>query len=63
MIWIKKVVADGTLSVKLNDNVGAYFGSDKVVRQGGSFCPFFFNMAANSLAKMVSASRMIYLWG
>jgi hypothetical protein len=32
MIWIRKVVADGTLSVKVNDRKGAYFGSHKGVR-------------------------------
>jgi hypothetical protein len=57
MIWIKKVVADGTLSVKVNDRKGAYFGSHKGVRQGDPFAPFLFNMAANSLAKMISVAQ------
>ncbi|XP_071680257.1 uncharacterized protein [Lolium perenne] len=57
MIWIRKVVADGTLSVKVNDRKGAYFGSHKGVRQGDPFAPFLFNMAANSLAKMISIAQ------
>jgi hypothetical protein len=57
MIWIKKVVIEGTLSVKVNDKKGAYFGSHKVVRQGDPFAPFLFNMAANSLAKMISIAQ------
>jgi hypothetical protein len=34
LIWIKKVVTKGTLSVKINDNIGPYFASCKGVRQG-----------------------------
>jgi hypothetical protein len=37
--------------------VGPYFGSHKGVRQGDPFAPFLFNMAANSLAKMVSVAQ------
>ncbi|KAK1570145.1 hypothetical protein QYE76_027234 [Lolium multiflorum] len=55
--WIKKVVTNGTLSVKVNDNVGPYFASCKGVRQGDPFAPFLFNMAANSLSKMISLAQ------
>jgi hypothetical protein len=51
------VVTNGTLSVKVNDNVGPYFASCKGVRQGDPFAPFLFNMAANSLSKMVSLAQ------
>ncbi|KAK1612124.1 hypothetical protein QYE76_035797 [Lolium multiflorum] len=34
LTWIKKSVAGGTLSVKVNDKVGSYFTSHKGVRQG-----------------------------
>jgi hypothetical protein len=47
------VVTGGTLSVKVNDKVGPYFTSYKGVRQGDPFAPFLFNMAANSLAKIL----------
>jgi hypothetical protein len=57
MIWIKKTVAGGTLCVKVNDKVGAYFGSHKAVRPGDPFNPFLFNMVDNSLAKMVSVAQ------
>jgi hypothetical protein len=53
----KKVVTKGTLSVKFNDNVGPYFASCKGVRQGDPFSHFLFNMAANSLSKMVSLAQ------
>jgi hypothetical protein len=57
LTWIKKVVAGGTLSVKVNDTVGPYFTSHKGVRQGDPFAPFLFNMAANSLGKMVQLAQ------
>jgi hypothetical protein len=53
LTWIRGVVTGGTLSVKVNDKVGPYFTSYKGVRQGDPFAPFLFNMAANSLAKIL----------
>jgi hypothetical protein len=50
-MWIKKVVKKVTLSVKVNDKVGPYFASCNGV--GDPFAPLLFNMAANSLAKMI----------
>jgi hypothetical protein len=34
ILWIKEAVTKGTLSVKINDKVGPYFGSFKGVRLG-----------------------------
>jgi hypothetical protein len=39
LTWIKNVVSGGTLSVKMNDIAGSYFGSFKGVRQGNPFAP------------------------
>ena len=41
MIWLKNVVTQGTLSVKVNDEIGPYFGSFQGVRQGDPFFAFF----------------------
>ena len=38
-LWVKDVMSSGTLSVKVNDRLGAYFKSGKGVRQRGSFIP------------------------
>lgn len=51
--WIRKVLVGGTVSVKLNDEIGAYFQSSKGVRQGGPLSPFLFNLATDCLTKMV----------
>lgn len=50
--WIKGIVTNGTLSVKVNEQVGPYFGSHKGVRQGDPLSPLWFNLAAECLAKM-----------
>jgi hypothetical protein len=50
------VVTKGTLSVKVNDNVGPYFASCKGVRQGDPFTPFFSTWHL-SLSKMVSLAQ------
>jgi hypothetical protein len=41
----------------MNDKVGPYFTSHKGVRQGDPFASFLFNMAANSLAKMINLAQ------
>jgi hypothetical protein len=55
--WLKKVVYGGTLSVKVNGNMGSYFRSGKGVRQGDPLSPLLFNLAADSLAKMVQTAQ------
>jgi hypothetical protein len=55
--WIKEVVTSGTLSVQVNGSVGSYFKSGKGVRQGDPLSPLLFNLATNSLAKMVHKAQ------
>jgi hypothetical protein len=55
--WIKLVMSSGTVSVKLNNYTGSYFKSGRGVIQGDPLSPFLFNIAANTLAKMISLSQ------
>jgi hypothetical protein len=51
--WIEQVVYGGTVSVKLNDNVGPYIKSYKWVRQGDPLSPILFNFVADGLSRMI----------
>uniref|UniRef100_A0A0A9GRN8 Reverse transcriptase domain-containing protein n=1 Tax=Arundo donax TaxID=35708 RepID=A0A0A9GRN8_ARUDO len=55
--WIKQVVTGGTLSVKLNNQIGPYFKSHNGVRQGDPLSPFLFNLLADVLAKMIEKAQ------
>jgi hypothetical protein len=41
----------------MNNTIGKYFKSDRGVRQGDPLSPFLFNLAADSLAKMISLAQ------
>ena len=59
--WIKKVVTCGTLSVKVNDQMGPYFTSGKGVRQGDPLSALLFNLAVDALAKMIQMGQQNHL--
>jgi hypothetical protein len=51
--WIRQVVVGGTMSVKLNNQVGPYIKSHKGVRQGDPFSPILFNFVVDCLTRMI----------
>jgi hypothetical protein len=55
--WIEEVVTGGTVSVKLNDQLGPYFSNHKGVRQGDPLSPILFNFVADFLTKMVNKAQ------
>ena len=57
--WIRSVVTNGTMSVKLNDKMGPYFVSHKGVRQGDPLSPILFNFVADCMARMVRKAKKL----
>jgi hypothetical protein len=51
--WIRKVLHNGTVYVKLNNTCGPCFQSCKGVRQGDPLSPTLFNLAGECLTKMI----------
>lgn len=49
-----KVVEEGTVSVKINNQTGKYIKSFKGVREGDPISPILFNFVADSLARMMN---------
>lgn len=61
-LWVKQILNNGTVSIKINDQLGPYFQSAKGVRQGEPMSPFLFNMAVECLTKMsLQAKKMTCL--
>jgi hypothetical protein len=50
-------VTTGTLSVKVNNIQGPYFSTGKGARQGDPLSPFLFNIATDTLAKMMNGAQ------
>lgn len=60
--WVEKVVKNGTVSVKLDNQLGAYFKSHKGVRMGDPLSPLLFNIVADCLTRMIhraQANRLV----
>ena len=50
-------MTSGTLSVKVNDSMGSYFKYGKGVRQGDPLSPHLFNIAVDTLSKMIALAQ------
>jgi hypothetical protein len=59
--WMKTLVIDGTLSVKINNNLGYYFETHRGVGQGDPISPQLFNLVGDSLARLFRKMQEINL--
>lgn len=54
---MSRILRNGAVSVKINDEISPYIQSAKGVHQGDLFSPFLFNLAAECLTNMVLAAQ------
>jgi hypothetical protein len=57
--WIEKIVTGGSVSVKVNDDVGHFFQTKKGLRQGDPLSPVLFNLVADMLAVLIERSKSL----
>lgn len=48
----------GSVAIKINDDVGNYFHTNKGLRQGDTISPMLFNITADMLAILVERAKM-----
>lgn len=52
--WIKKLLFQGTFSVRINDTTGPYFVGGKCLKQGDPISSILFNLVADVFTKMLA---------
>jgi hypothetical protein len=55
--WIYHFVTKGSVSIKVNDDVGRYFQTKKSLRQGDLLSPLLFNLVADMLTLLISRAK------
>jgi hypothetical protein len=56
--WINHFTSKGNLSIRVNDNLGRFFQSKKVLRQGDPLSPLLFNLVADMLAILIDRAKI-----
>lgn len=54
--WIFSIISSGKVNIKMNDCLGAYFNTQRGVRQGDPLSPILFNLAVDALTAMIKKS-------
>ena len=55
--WINQFVSQGSVGIKVNDDLGHYFRMKKGLRQGDPLSPIFFNIMADMLAIIITRAK------
>lgn len=55
--WVESFISGGSVAVKVNDEVGHFFQTEKVVRQGDPLSPILFNIIADMLTVLINRAK------
>jgi hypothetical protein len=55
--WIDQFVRRGSVGIKVNDDIGHYFLTQKGLRQGDPLSPILFNLIADMLALLIQRAK------
>lgn len=55
--WIQSIVSRGHVGIKVNNDVGPYFQTQKGLRQGDPLSPILFNIVADMLSLLISRAK------
>jgi retron-type reverse transcriptase len=55
--WIKTIVQDGSVGVRVSDDIGQKFQTRKGLRQGGPLSPILFNIFADVQAILIARAK------
>jgi len=55
--WVENFISGGSVSIKVNDDIGHYFQTKKGIRQGDPLSPVLFNIVADMLALLIKRAK------
>ena len=56
---IHSFVTEGSVAIKVNDDIGNYFQAKKGLRQGDPASPMLFNIVADMLVVMIERAKLM----